>query len=335
MKFPNIVTASNESLFEMTMCANNFWSLAKAPSIVLGITNSLIGIVAAFGNLLALYVFYKDHKLHCRSTVCLLSLVITDLLVGSLLQPAFTLQLFSKDARSMCGLNAFRRFITAMLMGASMSSIALISYDRYLLLSKASQYNSYMTPRRVALLIFLCWILPGLSPLLNYTFGGHGLFSAVIFVYTFVMLFVISWSYFTIMRIIRRNEDLLNRTLKNTNGNTLAASASTNKRRMRAARAIMVVLICFVFSNAPLTCYLAIIAASSIAGSSFIDGWIIDVLYVTTITITLMNSIINPIIYYFRIPNFRSSLLRTMNIRAGNRVSFASSNCIEVAAKKK
>ena len=318
----------------MKGCENNFWSLTEALSIAFGVTNSLIGIVAAFGNSIVLYVFYKDRKLHSRSNCCLLSLVTTDLLVGCLLQPMFLLQLFSKDARNLCGLNTFRRFITAMLMGASMSSIALISYDRYLLLSKSNQYNSYMTTRKMAFLICLCWLLPGLSPLLNYVSAGHGFFSAVIFVYTFLMLFIISWSYFTILRIVRRNQDQMTKTLGDNQGGT-STVAATNNRRIKAARAVMVVLLCFILSNAPLTCYLAIVAGSSMARKSFLSPQIIDILYVGTITTTLLNSVINPIIYYLRIPNFRCSLLKIMHIKVGNRVSFASSNVIELNNSKK
>ena len=258
----------------------------------------------------------------------------TDLLVGCLLQPMFLLQLFSKDARNLCGLNTFRRFITAMLMGASMSSIALISYDRYLLLSKSSQYSSYMKTRKMAFLICLCWLLPGLSPLLNYVPAGHGFFSAVIFIYTFLMLFIISWSYFTILRIVRRNQDQMIKALRNNLGVTIRA-ASTNNGRIKAARAVMVVLLCFILSNTPLTCYLAIVAGNLMARKSFLSDQFIDILYVGTITTTLLNSVINPIIYYLRIPNFRHSLLKILHVKVGNRVSIASSNVIELNTCKR
>ena len=311
----------------MAECENNFSSLSTPLSIALGVANSTIGIIALFGNLLVLFVFYKDKKLHSRSSCCLLSLVMTDFLVGSLLQPLFLFQLFFKDARNMCGLNTFRRVIMALLMGASMSSIALISYDRYLLLSKGNQYNSYMTPRRMALLIFLCWFLPAVSLLFN-TFLEHGYFSAMIFVYTFLMLLVISWSYFNIMRIVRKNESQLALSLSNTQcSKTLCAS----KNRIRAARAVMVILLCFVLSNAPLTCYLAIRAGSLIAGKSFLEPRTIDVLYVTILSITMVNSVINPIIYYYRIPNFRSYLRKVMKILVVSRVDCQSTNHIEAS----
>ena len=309
------------------MCENSFWSLSTPLSIVLGVANATIGVVAVFGNLLVLFVFYKDKKLHSRSSCCLLSLVMTDFLVGCLLQPLFLFQLFVKDARGMCGLNTFRRFIMALLMGASMSSIALISFDRYLLLSKGNQYSSYMTPRKMTLLICLCWFLPALSPLLNYTFAGHGFFSAVIFVYTFLMLLIISWSYFTIMRIVKKNESQLALSLSK---EECSRNLSASKSRIRAARAVMVILLCFVLSNAPLACYLAIIAGSSIAGKSFLEPRIIDVLYAATISITLVNSVINPIIYYYRIPNFRRYLRKVMNILVVNRVDCQSTNHIQV-----
>ena len=320
----------------MSECENNFWSLSKSLSVVFGAINVIIGIIAALCNLVILFVFYKNRRLHSRSSCCLISLVMTDFLVGFLLEPLFLAELFKKDARINCGLNTFRRFVTSMLMGASMSSIALISYDRYLLLSKSNQYNSHMTVRKTAFLIFLCWVLPGLSPLLNYTFAGHGFFSAVIFLYTFLMLFVILWSYFTIMKIVRKNEIQMKQILQTDGRNINAAVAKRNKTsrgRIKAARAIMVVLLCFVLSNAPLTCYLAIAAGGSMAGRPLLGSQAIDVIYVATITTTLMNSIINPVIYYLRIPDFKHSLLRLVGIRLRNRVSFESTNVIECTPK--
>ena len=313
----------------MGRCENNFGLLSTQLSHFFGIANSIICIVSTFGNSLIFFVFYKDRRLHTRSSCCLLSLVTTDFLAGFLLEPIFTTQLFYRTSRTNCGLNTVRRFITSMLLGASMSSIALISYDRYLLLSKSSQYNSHMTKRRIGVLILLCWVLPGLSPLLNYSFAGHGFFSAVIFVYTFLMLFIISWSYYTIIKIVKRNEARLVQVLRNDLANKVTKSQKRNKTdrsRIKAARAISVILLCFIASNAPLTCYLAIATGNTIMGKHLLGPEATDAVYVGTITVTLLNSIINPIIYYFRIPGFKNSLIKLLGLSSGIRVSSESRN---------
>lgn len=322
----------------MAKCDNNFESLPNFVAILLAVTNILICVVAAFGNLLIFVVFYKDRRLHIRPSCSLLSLVMTDLLVGLLLEPMLILQLINESYRAECSLNTFRRFITAMLMGASMSSIALISYDRYILLSKSNKYKEYMSNRKLILLISLCWTLPGLSPLLNYTFAGHGFFSAVIFIYTFLMLFVMIWSYFTIMKIVDRNERQLNELINKDRcsiGGVAVKQNSFRRSRIKAARAISVVLLCFVVSNTPLTCYLAIVAGSTIANIDIISTQAMDILYVTTITSTLMNSVINPVIYYFRIPEFKNSLARLVNRRFSVRVSFESTNIVVASTLKR
>ena len=164
----------------MGRCESNFEWLSTQLSHFFAIANSTICLCPFFGNSLIFFVFYKDRRPHTRSSCCLLSPVTTDFLAGFLLEPIHATQLFYWTARTNCGLNTVRRFITSMLLGASMSSIALISYDRYLLLSKSSQYNAHTTKRRIEVPLLLCWVLPGLSPLLNHSFAGHGFFSAVI-----------------------------------------------------------------------------------------------------------------------------------------------------------
>ena len=320
-----------ESHPEMKGCANSFATLPSSVSTFLGVSNALIGSVSFLGNILIFYVFLKERRLRNRSSYCLLSLAMADCLVGAALEPLFVAQLFVRSVRDNCGLNNVRRFFTAMLMGASMSSIALISYDRYIHLSKTNHYNLHMTKRKLCILIFLCWILPGLSPLLNTVSDGHGIFSGVIFIYTFAMLFVITGSYFMIIKIVKQKElqVLKSASESNRNDETERTQRKLSAGRLRVAKAIAFVILCFVMSNAPLVAYLAIVAVGTISGKDIINIEQLDILYCTIITVSLANSTINPVIYYFRIPGFKEALLRRLRIRKSNKVSFESTMVVE------
>eukprot|EP00112_Aurelia_sp_Birch-Aquarium-sp1_P025248 Seg831.1 transcript_id=Seg831.1/GoldUCD/mRNA.D3Y31 product=Melanopsin protein_id=Seg831.1/GoldUCD/D3Y31 len=315
----------------MEGCSNNFATLPSSLSTFFGVTNTLIGSVSFLGNIVIFYVFLKERRLRNRSSFCLLSLAMSDWLVGAALEPLFIAQLFVRSVRDNCGLNNVRRFFTAMLMGASMSSIALISYDRYIHLSKTTHYNLHMTKRKLCILIFLCWTLPGLSPLFNSINEGHGIFSGMIFVYTFAMLFVITGSYFMILKIVKQKEVQVLKSGSESNGNdeTQRTQQKLSAGRLRVAKAISFVILCFVMSNAPLVAYLAIVAAGTLSGKQLLDTEQFDILYCTIITISLANSTINPVIYYFRIPGFKEALLRRLRIRKNNKVSFGSTVFVE------
>ncbi|XP_065058768.1 adenosine receptor A3-like [Rhopilema esculentum] len=295
----------------MEKCENNFETISNFVGVIFGILNSLISLLSLIGNSTIFYVFLKDRRLRKSSNLTLLSLAMTDLCGGLLHGPLFVPQLFALEMRHNCPFNTVRRFFSAFLTGASMSCIALVSYDRYMHLSKGHQYTAYMTIRKTALLIVLCWMLPGLSPLMNYISIGHAFFSSVIFIYTFVMLFIIIKSYFTIMNIVKKKELQLKQARSMAkNSGTDAVSAS----RLRAGRAIASVILCFILFYSPLAVYLALVAVSGLSGKAFLQQEHFDIIYIIIITVSLTNTIINPFIYYYRIPGFKETLLRRLGI---------------------
>eukprot|EP00794_Sanderia_malayensis_P014701 gene14701-16227_t len=74
----------------MDKCVTNL-DVSSELRITLGITNSVIGLLALLGNLLMFVIIYKNKRLQTRSNACLLSLAMTDFLVGIILEPMHTL----------------------------------------------------------------------------------------------------------------------------------------------------------------------------------------------------------------------------------------------------
>ncbi len=136
--------------------------------IVLGTTNSVLGLLALVGNVLMFVIIYKNPRLQTRSSACLLSLAMTDFLVGLIIAPMHVLQFFMLKFRNNCTFNTVRRFLSTFLLCSSIMSIALISYDRYIHLSKTFKYPDYMTKKKVVLLIIFCWVLPAALPFLRF-----------------------------------------------------------------------------------------------------------------------------------------------------------------------
>eukprot|EP00112_Aurelia_sp_Birch-Aquarium-sp1_P011947 Seg2508.4 transcript_id=Seg2508.4/GoldUCD/mRNA.D3Y31 product="putative trace amine-associated receptor 3" protein_id=Seg2508.4/GoldUCD/D3Y31 len=127
---------------------------------MLAAVNILQGLASSIGNFIVFCIIIKFKILHTRSNVCLMSLATTDLLVGLVLEPLHIMQLSSAEYRSNCKMNTVRRFLAALFMGASIGSIAVVSYDRYMHLSKTLNYGLYMPKKKIACLLMMAWTVP-------------------------------------------------------------------------------------------------------------------------------------------------------------------------------
>ena len=125
-----ITVRTFESNFgNMAACENDFAYLSNEWRVVFGVVNIAIALVAFTGNLVAFLVILKTKCLQNLSTCFLGSLIVADFLIGTLLEPMDVAQLISKSLLNNCTLNYARRYLSALLIVASVNSIALISYD--------------------------------------------------------------------------------------------------------------------------------------------------------------------------------------------------------------
>ena len=301
-------------------CKLSLKDLPSSAGIALGIINVVIGLMALFGNSLIFYIVHRHTTLRTRTICCLISLTTTDLLVGLALEPLFIMQLLSKTLAMDCHLNAVRRFLTAMLTGASMSTIALISYDRFVHLSKTINYDKHMTKRKVATLIALSWLLPISCTFIKYAGDNEVAYSGSIFGYSLIMAVIILVSYSKIMKII----NIKKRSLRNPSSDAINVRAEARREgRMlqtqeRAAKAIRLIFVCFALFIVPISMYHGIAIVSKISGGTRSSSDAekkrrMITFYAVAMTISMANSAINPIIYYCRIPEFRDTVRKVLN----------------------
>uniref|UniRef100_A0A8C6U7D6 G-protein coupled receptors family 1 profile domain-containing protein n=1 Tax=Neogobius melanostomus TaxID=47308 RepID=A0A8C6U7D6_9GOBI len=118
---------------------------------------SSITIVTVVLNLLVIVSIYHFRQLHTCTNFLLLSLAMSDFLVGFLQMPfqiihyhgCWFLGSFA------CALNMFSSFLV---VSASVGNMVLISVDRYIAICDPMLYPSTVTIKRLTVCIFLCWI---------------------------------------------------------------------------------------------------------------------------------------------------------------------------------
>ncbi|XP_059199421.1 trace amine-associated receptor 13c-like [Centropristis striata] len=128
----------------------------RAETIFLYIFMSCISLLTVALNLLVIISISHFRQLHTSTNLILLSLAVSDLLVGLLLMPFQILLLGGCWVLGslMCGLFYYASFI---LTSASVGNMVLISADRYVAICDPLCYPTKVTQRRVKVCVCLCW----------------------------------------------------------------------------------------------------------------------------------------------------------------------------------
>uniref|UniRef100_A0A671TLE1 G-protein coupled receptors family 1 profile domain-containing protein n=1 Tax=Sparus aurata TaxID=8175 RepID=A0A671TLE1_SPAAU len=270
---------------------------------------SCISVLTVVLNLLVIISISHFRQLQTPTNLILLSLAVSDLLVGILVIPTeiITFQSCLFQDKTSCALFYIFSFI---LTSASVGSMVLISVDRYVAICYPLCYSSMITTRRVQICMSLCWfcsvtynlmlLKDHLSQIdllnscfqecflvINYISGAVDLL-----VTFFCPLTVIIVLYMRVFVVAVSQARVMRSQISALKLNTVIVKRS----EMRAARTVGVILLVFVLCLLPYY-------SSSIAGkdtttvASSVQIWLFS-----------CNASFNPLIYAFFYPWFRKSV---------------------------
>ncbi|XP_068590279.1 trace amine-associated receptor 13c-like [Cebidichthys violaceus] len=129
----------------------------RAETIFLYVLLSCMSLLTVALNLLVIISISHFRQLHSPTNLLLLSLAVSDFLVGLLLMP-FQILLLGGCwflGNMICGLFYFA---SAIFTSASVGNMVLISVDRYVAICDPLCYPTKVTQKRVKICICLCWI---------------------------------------------------------------------------------------------------------------------------------------------------------------------------------
>ncbi|XP_054643390.1 trace amine-associated receptor 13c-like [Dunckerocampus dactyliophorus] len=117
---------------------------------------SIICIFTVVLNLLVIISISHFRQLHTPTNLLLLSLALSDFLVGFLVWPG---EIYMRTSCWTLGdvLCFLYNCMTFIIMSASVGNMVLISADRYVAICDPLHYNTKVTVRRVQLCVCLCW----------------------------------------------------------------------------------------------------------------------------------------------------------------------------------
>ncbi|XP_038579647.1 trace amine-associated receptor 13c-like [Micropterus salmoides] len=292
-----------------TSCKKIIQSQSEATLIY--IVLSPISLLTVALNLLVIISISHFRQLHTPTNLLLLSLAVSDFLVGLLVMP---FQILFTEPCWLLGdlVCVLYYFIPAITLCASVVNMVLISVDRYVAICYPLHYPTKITANRVQICVFLCWgysvfysvVLlydnlkqPGKF---NSCYGECviNIIGAVDLVFTFIIpisaiiilyvrVFVVAVSQARAMHSNIRAIKL-----------SRSATVTVKKSELKAARTLGVVVAVFLMCYCPFYCV-------SLSGFKLILGSSTEVLMGFLV---FFNSCLNPVIYAFFYPWFRKSV---------------------------
>ena len=164
--------------------------------------NTFFSITATLGNILILIALNKVTSICPPTKLLFRCLAVTDLCVGLVTQPLFTVKLLASLNDNECFyVGSIEVISSQVLCGVSLLTSTAISVDRLLALSLGLRYRYVVTLRRVRALIISFWFLSGASIGSIYISGIYYFVYAVVM---FISLLISAISYAYIYFRLRR-----------------------------------------------------------------------------------------------------------------------------------
>ncbi|KAK2850759.1 hypothetical protein Q5P01_007035 [Channa striata] len=294
----------------------------QSESMLIYILLSFVSLFTVVLNLLVIVSISHFRQLHTHTNLLLLSLAVSDFLVGLIVMP-FQIVLAEPCwllGDLLCNLYYFVPFIT---VTASVVNMVLISVDRYVAICDPLHYSTKITKKRVRVCVLLCWIY---SVFYNFMFLSDnikqpGRYNScygecviiIIGAVDLVMSFILPISTIVVLYlrvfVVAVSQARAMRSHITAVKLQSSLTVTVKKSELKAARTLGVVVAVYIMCYCPPYCV-------SLTGSDITVGSTKDF----SIFLLLSNSCLNPLIYAFFYPWFRKSvkLIVTLEILQPN-----------------
>ena len=277
---------------------------SSLPYFVNAALNVPLAVATTFANLVVLLAMRQVTSIRLPSKLLLCSLVLTDLGAGSVVQPQFVALLFSEaiypDHEQCALLKSF--LFTGSLFGlSSFFTLTSIVLDRYAALFSHFNYQQIATTRRICVVIVVVWLLAIFVA--STLFWSYELWSGLVTAVGVINLPLIS----LVLTKIHRRLRILQIHPPAPNEDHVQPAGNTLNMRMyrRVASAMILIHLLLLFCYTP---YLGAAIATVALGETALILCLERFAY----TIVLLNSLLNPFVYCFRLPEIRTEIIKTL-----------------------
>ena len=252
-------------------------------------------LTAIIGNSLVLVAILRTPSLRSPSTVFLCSLVVSDLLIGLIVQPVFIVRVL-KFSPSLVDSN---RIGSGLACGISLFTMATISVDRFLALHCHMRYPVLVTTKRATYISATIWFVC-VNVFISIYFWRRTVYFPTITVA--ICLLTSSFCYLRIYRIVRRHQ--LQIQAQQQAVEHLNAQHNLNLlRSKKSAINTLIFYISMILCYTPLFIHFLVRVLSD-------NDW--KTLWGFASTLVYLNSSINPFLYCWRLIELRVAVVKTL-----------------------
>ena len=272
------------------------------------IFNNLSTHTAIMLNILTIYAVRKTSSLPRTLRTLLLSLAVSDIGVGFIVQPFYTSFLVKWLQLNDPKCSTFKAFVGIGLTFSQTSflSVVAVSVDRFLAVHLHLRYHELVTHKRVVTVVISIWVLNALVSLMVLwaSLDTIRLIVAVTGAFGFIVTIVL---YIRIYFIARRHKNQI-QSLQIRRVEQTSEMARFTKLVHSAVSVFYVYILL-------LACYSPFIICIGIENSSVVTKRF----WVVSLTLLFLNSSLNPIIYCWRMRNMRHSIINVLRNMSRNR----------------
>ena len=275
--------------------ATNTSFLTATVTSALNIPLMLTSIIS---NTLVLAAIFTNSSLRSPSIILLSCLAVSDVAVGLIVQPLYIARQLSSAPDFLVSLSGTT---ASVLCGISLSTMAVISVDRFLALQYHMTYNNVVTTSRVVSTIIIIWLFHIIEAIvrLYITFTNFYIANVFISIYTIAA----GISYFGIYRIVRRHQLHIHVQQQAVQIDTEHHLSMVSLKRTAINT--------FLFFICALLCYFPWYICRIYYGDIvFAETKRVPAAWPFTITLVFANSSINPFLYCWRLRELRVAVIK-------------------------
>ena len=276
--------------------------------IVNSVFNAFLSHTAIMLNIITIYALRKTSSLPKPLKTLLLSLAVSDLGVGLLVQPLNVASLVMRLKENAQNNPTFEKtdavlnIATTFFCYASFLGVTALTADRFLAIHLHLRYQELVTQRRVVALVTSIWLLSTiLSPLWLW---NPKIFSTVAGIVPTVCLILAFFFYCKIYLAVRRHKNQIQVLQVQQVGQNVEVMTNIARQKKSAVGTFYVYLV-FLVCYLP---FLVINVAHVITGKSTL----INTLWEYTVTLVLLNSSLNPLVYCWKMRHIRHAIMNTL-----------------------
>ena len=270
-------------------------------NILTCIFNAVFSLITCAGNFIVLHAIRKDQNLHSPCFILLCCLAFSDLLVGAICQPflvALKIAELMDNFPTYCTLGIIQDLSGFITSGVSLLTLTEVSIDRLLAVTFHLRYSEIVTVPRVFQTAFSLWIFSITTVIVKFWMKNAN-WIVLPLVMLFLTLLVIAFTTFKIFHIVRRHQ----RQINDQNMAVLSLQSNTVNALKCKKSAVTVIYIYGLLLIFYLPFGVAMLVEAFIGYTRSVK-----IAYDYAITAVFMNSLLDPVVYCWRIREIRRAV---------------------------